>query len=104
MRCTLTYVQVSVKGEASSTPDRVLDLAAELVQMRGFHGFSYGDIASGLGITRAALHYHYRGKAELGAALIERYHVRFRARLDEIDATSTSYADRLQRYVDIYRG
>jgi TetR/AcrR family transcriptional regulator, transcriptional repressor for nem operon len=97
-------MQVSVKGVPRPTPDRVLDLAEELVQTRGFHGFSYGDIAGGLGITRAALHYHYRGKAELGAALIDRYHGRFSARLDEIDATATSYAERLQHYVDIYRG
>jgi TetR/AcrR family transcriptional regulator, transcriptional repressor for nem operon len=73
------------------------------VQTRGFHGFSYGDIAGGLGITRAALHYHYRGKAELGAALIDRYHGRFRDRLAEIDATNASCAERLRSYVGIYR-
>jgi AcrR family transcriptional regulator len=45
VRSTLTYVQVSVKGEAAATADRIMDLAEELVQTRGFHGFSYADIA-----------------------------------------------------------
>jgi TetR/AcrR family transcriptional regulator, transcriptional repressor for nem operon len=79
-----------------------MDLAEELVQTRGFHGFSYADIADELGITRAALHYHFRGKTELGAALTDRYHRRFAARLDEIGAT-TSYPARLAQYADIYR-
>lgn len=99
----LTYVQVSVKGEVTPTVDRILDLGEELVQTRGFHGFSYADIAVELGITRAALHYHFRSKGELGAALIDRYHRKFAARLEEITATSSSYATRLVRYADIYR-
>ena len=47
------------------------------MQVRGFNGFSYADIASELGITKASLHYHFPGKAELGEALIERYADRF---------------------------
>ena len=96
-------MQVSVKGEPTPTADRILDLAEQLVQTRGFHGFSYADIADELGITRAALHYHFRGKTELGAALADRYHRRFAARLDEIDSTTSSYATRLAQYADIYR-
>jgi len=102
LRRTLTYVQVSVKAP-EATADRILDVAERLVQTRGFHGFSYGDVASELGITRAALHYHYRGKDELGAALIERYHSRFRARLDEIASESASALERLRDYAGIYR-
>jgi len=96
-------VQVSVKARPEATADRILDVAERLVQTRGFHGFSYGDVSTELGITRAALHYHYRNKVELGAALIERYHSRFRERLDEIAAASPSAAQRLQDYAGIYR-
>jgi TetR/AcrR family transcriptional regulator, transcriptional repressor for nem operon len=97
-------VQVSVKSDQTATVDRILDLAEERVQTRGFHGFSYGDIAVELGITRAALHYHFRSKSELGAALIDRYHRRFSARLDDIAATSPTQVARLVEYADIYRG
>src|SRR3954454_23736387 len=57
----------------SDTRERILDTAERLLQARGFNGFSYGDVAGELGITRAALHYHHPGKAELGEALIARY-------------------------------
>src|SRR4030081_1468236 len=59
-------------GDAD-TASKVLDVAERLVQVNGFNGFSYADAASELGITKAALHYHFAGKAELGEALITRY-------------------------------
>lgn len=48
--------------------ERILDVAERLVQQRGFNGFSYRDVAAELGITTARLHYHFRGKGELGEA------------------------------------
>jgi AcrR family transcriptional regulator len=51
------------------TPARIPDAADALVQVRGFNGFSYADISAELGITNAALHYHFAGNADLGEAL-----------------------------------
>jgi TetR/AcrR family transcriptional repressor of nem operon len=99
----LTCTQVSVKGvgpvqepvsdtSRNDTAARVLDVAERLVQVRGFNGFSYGDVAGELGITRAALHYHFPGKAELGEALIARYADRFTAALAELgDKAAAEY-------------
>ncbi|HEY7015978.1 MAG TPA: TetR/AcrR family transcriptional regulator [Streptosporangiaceae bacterium] len=64
------------------TASRILDVAEHLVQVRGFNGFSYADIAAELRITKAALHYHFASKADLGEALIARYTTRFNAALD----------------------
>ena len=64
-------------GNSSGTAARILDIAEQLVQVRGFNAFSYADIAAQLKITKAALHYHFAGKAELGEALIARYATRF---------------------------
>ena len=52
------------------TASRVLDVAERLVQVRGFNGFSYADIAAELHITKASLHYHFATKADLGEALV----------------------------------
>ena len=71
----------------TGTADRILDIAERLVQVRGFNGFSYADVAAELGMTKASLHYHFPGKAELGRALIVRYTERFAAALD-IDGAS----------------
>ena len=88
--------------EPTGTAARVLDAAERLVQSRGFNGFSYADVASELAITKASLHYHFRGKAELGEALITRYSHRFMAALERIDATSAEAPQKLARYAELY--
>jgi TetR/AcrR family transcriptional repressor of nem operon len=87
----------------SSTASDILDAAEGLLQLRGFNGFSYADVSSELGITKAALHYHFAGKAELGESLIRRYNERFEAALAAIDATETSAPDKLLAYCGLYR-
>lgn len=88
----------------SGTAGRVLDVAERLLQVQGYNGFSYGDVAGELGITRAALHYHYRGKAELGEALILRYADRFGDALAGLDAAAPDAVAKLHGYVELYAG
>ena len=76
--------------------------AERLVQVRGFNGFSYADVAAELSITKASLHYHFPGKAELGEALIERYAARFAAALAEIDARGADAPAKLDAYAGLY--
>src|SRR5208282_1837228 len=80
----------------------ILDVAERLAQTRGFNGFSYADIAAKLRVTKASLHYHFPSKAELGRALIARYHVAFGRALDDIDRDAKSAKERLRRYVALY--
>jgi TetR/AcrR family transcriptional regulator, transcriptional repressor for nem operon len=85
-----------------STAQRILDVAEQLVQSRGYNGFSYADIAAELGITKASLHYHFAGKAELGEALIARYSARFTEALEEIDGTIPGAGAKLEAYASLY--
>jgi TetR/AcrR family transcriptional regulator, transcriptional repressor for nem operon len=85
------------------TAQRILDAAEGLVQVRGFNGFSYADVADELQITKASLHYHFRGKAELGHALITRYASRFTDALLEIDREVPAPPQMLNAYVRLYR-
>jgi TetR/AcrR family transcriptional repressor of nem operon len=84
------------------TATRILDSAERLVQHRGFNGFSYADVAAELGITKASLHYHFAGKAELGQALVDRYAARFAAALEAIDADDGNAPAKLAAYARIY--
>jgi TetR/AcrR family transcriptional repressor of nem operon len=84
------------------TAVRILDAAEGMLQVRGYNGFSYADVAGELGITRAALHYHFKGKAELGQALIARYATRFAAALSDLDLTAPDAAAKLRGYADLY--
>ena len=84
------------------TATRILDIAERLAQVRGFNGFSYADIAAELGITKAALHYHFAGKADLGEALIGRYAARFGEALAVIDAGTSAAPAKLRGYAELY--
>jgi TetR/AcrR family transcriptional regulator, transcriptional repressor for nem operon len=90
------------KKEQPRTAERILDIAERLVQVRGFNNFSYADIATELGVTKASLHYHYPGKAELGQALITRYSERFSEALDQIDRDLPDARARLEAYANLY--
>src|SRR6476660_10416360 len=84
------------------TASRILDSAESLVQVRGFNGFSYADVASELSLTTASVHYHFPGKAELGRALIVRYAGRFSDALAEIDGGGGDARARLLAYASLY--
>jgi TetR/AcrR family transcriptional regulator, transcriptional repressor for nem operon len=90
----------------TSTPapagEKILDVAEELAQTRGFNGFSYADIAERLFVTKASLHYHFPSKAELGRALIVRYRSTFARALQAIDLATSDVPEKLRQYVGLY--
>ncbi len=86
----------------ANTRSRILDASERLVQIRGFNGFSYADVAAELAITKASLHYHFPSKAELGEALITRYAERFAQALAAIDADLTLAPAKLDAYANLY--
>lgn len=98
-------MQQSSSGRRKTSPDtatRILDVAERLVQTRGFNGFSYADVATALNITKAALHYHFSGKAELGEALIARYAARFAEALASVDGRQVAAQAKLDAYAGLY--
>ena len=89
---------------ARSTGDKILDAAERLVQVRGFNGWSYADIAEELKVTTASLHYHFPTKAALGTKLIERYTVTFKGALDALDQKERTAEAKLAGYAELYVG
>ncbi|MGZ4723373.1 MAG: TetR/AcrR family transcriptional regulator [Ilumatobacteraceae bacterium] len=89
-------------GALTDTAEKTLDIAERLVQVRGFNGVSYADVAAELDITKAALHYHFASKAELGEALIRRYTTRFEAALHDIDQRTSDPLSKIAAYAGIY--
>jgi TetR/AcrR family transcriptional regulator, transcriptional repressor for nem operon len=95
-------VAVAREKKPRQTAERILDSAERLVQTRGFGNFSYADVASELGITKASLHYHFPEKAELGQALITRYAERFSDALSRIDQELPNARAKLEAYAGLY--
>jgi TetR/AcrR family transcriptional repressor of nem operon len=88
--------------DESGTASRILDVAEELVQTRGFDGFSYAHVAAELGVTSPSLHYHFGSKADLGEALIERYAARFLEALNGIERDGADSLAKLGAYARVY--
>lgn len=95
-------VAVTKAQTESETATRILDAAERLVQVRGFNGFSYADVAAELGVTKASLHYHFASKAELGEALITRYAARFAESLAKIATRPSDAPAKLDAYAKLY--
>ncbi len=91
-----------VNRRPANTRSRILDVGERLVQVRGFNGFSYADVAAELSVTKASLHYHFPSKAELGEALIARYAERFAHALATIDANLALAPAKLDAYANLY--
>lgn len=56
-------------GDASSTRERILEVALDLFIRKGYAATSMREIAAPLGISKAALYYHFPSKADMLMAL-----------------------------------
>ncbi|MEM8712547.1 MAG: TetR/AcrR family transcriptional regulator, partial [Planctomycetota bacterium] len=70
------------------TKNELMDVAQELIQERGYHAFSFKDVAARVGIKTASMHYHFPAKPDLATALLVRYRGQFQESLDAIRAKS----------------
>ncbi|MTI43263.1 TetR family transcriptional regulator [Roseibium hamelinense] len=59
------------------TEANILSLAETLIRKNGYNGFSFRDLASGIGVKSSSVHYYYPTKADLGAKVARHYTDRF---------------------------
>jgi AcrR family transcriptional regulator len=81
----------------------ILDSAERQARRRGYNGFSFRDLAADVGIKSASVHYHFPTKAELGAAVAQRYTERFMAHLGDPADPEVAPDALLERYVAAFR-
>jgi AcrR family transcriptional regulator len=60
--------------EAPSTRERILNVALDLFTEKGFDGSSLREVAERLGVTKAAIYYHFASKDDILMALHLRLH------------------------------
>ncbi len=76
--------------------DRILDAAEARARRGGYNAFSFREIAQDVGVSSAAIHYHFAAKADLAAALTLRYTKRALERLgDPAGLTGAAAIDRV---------
>ncbi len=92
------------KEDAAATRDALLDAAEAVFGARGVAAASLVDIAAAAGVTRGALYWHFRDKADLLQAMLARaafpFEQQWRSAIDEDDPLG-----QLERgFVEVLRG
>jgi AcrR family transcriptional regulator len=92
------------ESAASSTRDRILDAALALFAEKGYEATSMREIAEQLGMTKAALYYHFDGKDAIVLALLADIETQVEALVawaGEQPVTPQLRRDVLERWTDI---
>jgi AcrR family transcriptional regulator len=85
------------------TRTRIQQIALELFNLKGYEATSLREIAEELGVTKAALYYHFKSKDEIVASLVEGRVADIQRILDWARAQPQSLATRqeiVRRYSD----
>lgn len=65
------------KAEAQQTRARILDAAEQVFHRKGVLSASLKDIASGAGVTRGAIYWHFKNKHDVFMAMVDRSRLPF---------------------------
>lgn len=63
---------------------KILTIATQLFIQRGYHGLAVREIAEAVGVSKAALYYHFKDKEELLLAILDVYLDDAEALLDQV--------------------
>jgi TetR/AcrR family transcriptional regulator, transcriptional repressor for nem operon len=89
-------------AKATATRDQILDAAARLIHLRGYHGTSLDDVLRGSGVGKGNFYYYFRSKEDLGFAIIDRVVERFLERTLEpaFDDLTADPLDQVRAFLD----
>jgi AcrR family transcriptional regulator len=83
-----------------SSRDKILDVAEALFARRGFEGVGMREVADAAGLGKSSLFHHFRSKAQLYLAVLERLLAHLDERLREALADPGLPLARLDRWLD----
>lgn len=84
------------------TRAELLAEAEMLVRGRGYSGFSYADLAAGVGIRKASIHHHFARKTDLALALLDGFDARYDIAMAKIESATTDGLERVRAYATLY--
>ena len=85
----------------TDTRTAILDQAEKLIRSRSFNAFSYQDVAEGVGIRKASIHYYFPSKEDLGVALVERFRRHAVTWASALVERKASPLEKLDAYLDM---
>ncbi len=85
----------------SDVKTAIMDAAERRMQLGGFGGFSFREIAADIGIKSSSVHYHFPTKESLAAAVVRRWSG---DASDAIDAEIAKDPDPVRVWTKVFRG
>ncbi len=87
-----------------NTKTKLLDLAEQLTRTKGFNGFSYLHLAAELDIKTSSVHYHFKTKADLALAMLERVRHTHESWLRGLERDVEDPRERLLHVIRLFQG
>ncbi|OGO34641.1 MAG: hypothetical protein A2Z03_05540 [Chloroflexi bacterium RBG_16_56_8] len=84
------------------TREDILDAAAQVFRIKGFHGASMSDIAKAVNLQKASLYHHVSSKQEILLALLDRALDMLTERISSIAAQSIPADEKLRQMIRSY--
>lgn len=87
----------------TSTAEKLVEEARQLIVKGGYHGFSYADLAERFGIRKASIHHHFPSKVDLVVAAIEQQRAGIRAMDASLESGAPDAVEQLIAYIDYWK-
>jgi len=84
----------------SDIRQQILTTAKGLLIEHGYHGLSMRQIAEAVGVSKAALYYHFKDKEEILLAILVAYLEEIEAVIDSVEAESTNSRERVLMLIE----
>ena len=84
------------RGRGALTDGAILAASARLFRARGYDRTNLADVAAELGVTKAALYYHFASKEDLLLACVSAAHARLREELARVDDAAATGRRRVE--------
>ena len=98
---------MAVDERRTNTREQIRTVALEMFAERGYDGTSLREIAERLGVTKAAVYYHFKSKEDILASLLEDFVGRVDELLEWAERQPRDVATRrsiLERYAELLSG
>ncbi len=85
----------------NDTREKILTLAGELIQTKGYDSFTFQEIANSLGMRAASLYYHFPHKQDLGLAFLQYWSQVTLSISGQLDRSRMSPREKLRSFLGI---
>jgi len=88
---------------SSNAKEEILAAARRTAQARGYGGLNFRELAQEIGIKHASIYYYFATKADLGAAVAQRYREDAASALEAMAEDCADPLEALRRYPNTFR-